>query len=67
MRFLARELSTVLAALRFWQRTGLEWNLHHGLMELSCPEEERNIATQGETDSLMEPNEIDELCGRIST
>jgi hypothetical protein len=50
------EHATVLAALRYWQREGLMSSGHEG-----------DIATQGGTMSMMQPNEIDELCERLNT
>jgi hypothetical protein len=51
-----RELSTILAALRYWQREGL-WG---------DPQAELDIASDGGTITPMTPDEIDELCERLN-
>lgn len=51
-----RELATVLAALRYWQREGLHSSGH-----------EIEIATNGGTLAAMAEGEIDALCERINT
>jgi hypothetical protein len=51
----SRELATVLAALRFWQREGSS----------SCVPE-RGIATDGEEFEELSAAEIDDLCERLN-
>lgn len=51
-----RELATVLAALRYWQREGWRGDCH-----------EQVIATNDGDFSAMEADEIDTLCERINT
>ena len=53
MTFDHRELATVLAALRFWQRQG-------------PGEAERDIATDGESLKELSAAEIDTLCERLN-
>jgi hypothetical protein len=55
----SRELSTVLAALRLWQRSNhLGSNADPGLFD---------IATNGDTLDPLSADEIDALCERINT
>lgn len=54
-----RELGTVLAALRYWQRRALD-----GATQLHCLPE-YDIAADGDMEPLS-ANEIDELCERIN-
>ncbi len=51
-----RELATILAALRYWQR--------EGLMSAGA---EHDIATDGDTLREMNADEIDSLCERLNT
>lgn len=51
-----RELGTVLAALRYWQRMGLASSF--------CPEDD--IATGAGNLDPLDADEIDELCERIN-
>ncbi len=51
-----RELSTALASLRRWQRTGLCDN--------DC--EETDIATDGGTENRLDEKEIDKLCEKLN-
>jgi hypothetical protein len=53
----SRELATVLAALRYWQRLALA-------QEERGPEDD--IASDGGTLSILQPSEIDALCERIN-
>lgn len=50
-----RELGTILAALRYWQRTALD---------VALPEDD--IATDGAALDPLSEEEIDELCERIN-
>lgn len=50
-----RQLSTVLAALRFWQREGAMSGGH-----------EQDIADDGGTIEQLTPDEIDTLCEEIN-
>jgi hypothetical protein len=54
-----REHATVLAALRHWQRDGLE---HFALP----PHDIGDIATNGGTLAMLQPKEIDALCERLN-
>lgn len=58
-----RELATILAALRYWQRDGLSSD-EHG--DLATPGPENDIATDGGTHEPLDLDEIDELCERIN-
>lgn len=51
-----RELATILAALRYWQREGLMSGGH-----------EQDIADDGGTLRPMTAEEIDRLCVRLNT
>lgn len=53
----SRQRATILAALRLWQRTALT-------SEVPLPEDD--IATNGGTDVLMQPGEIDALCEELN-
>ena len=55
MDLTSRELATMLAALRFWQR--------EGLTSAGC---ERVIATDEGTLEELSADEIDELCERLN-
>ena len=59
-----RELATILAALRYYQRTGVCLDARNG--DLIIPEEERDVATDGGTLEPLDENEIDELCERVN-
>ena len=50
-----RELATVLAALRYWQREGLISGGH-----------EQDIASDGETIKPLSAEEIDALCEELN-
>lgn len=56
MVFSQRELATVLAALRFWARTGI-----------SGTPLEHSIATEGEVLRPLNMEEVDVLCERLNT
>ena len=56
MVFSQRELATVLAALRFWARTGI-----------SGTPLEHSIATEGEVLRPLNTEEVDVLCERLNT
>jgi hypothetical protein len=58
-----RELATILAALRYWQRDGLLSD-EHG--DLATPGPENDIATAGGTHEPLDLDEIDELCERLN-
>lgn len=60
----SRELATILAALRYYQRTGV--CLDGGTGELIIPEEERDVATDGDTLEPLDEKEIDTLCESIN-
>lgn len=51
----SRELATVLAALRYWQREGIHSGGH-----------EQDIATDGDGLIPLTGSEIDELCERLN-
>lgn len=57
IHFGERSLATVLAALRYWQRTG-------GPDNLRLPE--REIVTDGDTLEPLSVSEIDELCETLN-
>jgi hypothetical protein len=57
LRLNKRELGTVLAALRFWQR---------GSCALNPDLDEMDIATDGGTLDALDDEEIDELYERIN-
>ncbi|MBT9386602.1 hypothetical protein KM176_22275 [Pseudooceanicola sp. CBS1P-1] len=66
-----RELATILAALRYWQRTALlsTWGTdspEHGYLagQPTCPE--GDIATEGGLLAPMDQDEIDRLIERIN-
>lgn len=59
-----RELATILAALRYYQRTGVCLDGCNG--DLIVPEEERDVATDGGTLEPLGEKEIDELCESIN-
>jgi len=59
-----REHATVLAALRFWQRCGLE-GANRDLVD-GLPHAESDIATIGFSEAAMTPEEVDQLCERIN-
>ena len=56
MVFSQRELATVLAALRFWARTGI-----------SGTPLEHSIATEGDVLRPLNTEEVDVLCERLNT
>ena len=51
-----RELATILAALRYWQREGLRGD----------PQAELDIASDSGAFEMMTPDEIDPLCERLN-
>jgi hypothetical protein len=51
----SRELATVLAALRYWQREGIHSGGH-----------EQDIAADGDTIKPLTADEIDALCERLN-
>jgi hypothetical protein len=53
MKLTTRELATVLAALRYWQREGLAIDDH-------------DIATDGGNLKELDAEEIDDLCERLN-
>ena len=55
MKFTDRELATVLAALRMWQRLGVARD---------CPEQD--IATDGGNIKPLHDHDIDDLCDRVN-
>jgi hypothetical protein len=57
--FTARELATVLAALRYWQREGQSGNSVD-------TEPEQDVATNGGTLEPLAEDEIDALCERLN-
>ena len=59
-----RELATILAALRYYQRTGVCLDGRNG--DLIVPEPERDVATDGNTLEPLDEAEIDELCESIN-
>jgi hypothetical protein len=64
-----REFATILAALRFWQRTGLSCDHYGNGNDAGClvlPPEENDIATDGSTLEPLGEDEIDELCERLN-
>jgi hypothetical protein len=56
MKLTNRELATVLAALRYWQRTACGRDV-----------DEQDIATEGRTIKPLHDHQIDELCDRLLT
>lgn len=61
MKLNARELATVLAASRYWQR-----KLTKDQIEILASDEWQIIATDGDTVDPLNPAEIDDLCKRLN-
>jgi len=55
-----RELSTVLAALRYWQALGITAPIHGRVAEI------HEIADSGGEIEMLSADEIDHLCERIN-
>ena len=63
LQVIDREFATMLAALRYWQRTG-EWTKDGEENPNESPE--YDIATDGGTRIPLDDNEIDGLCQRLN-